>query len=91
MSAEVETGRRLTFRALGSNPVSGVVKNPQATLGTVAAKAAARIGLAGTYECLDAKNEVLSPEIPLADLPEDVTDITLASELTPARVHVSTV
>ena len=84
MSEALETGRRLTFRALGSDPVTGVVKNPQATLGTVAATAAARIGLAGTYECLTATNEVLSPETPLGDLPDEVTDITLASELTPA-------
>jgi hypothetical protein len=63
-----------------------LVKNPRSTLGKAAAKAAARIRLPGVYECLDAKNNVLSPEMPLGDLPEDVTDITLAPELTPARV-----
>jgi len=60
-----------------------LVRNPDAALGRVAAKAAAKFGIAGTFECLNARGDVLSPETRLADLPDEET-ITLASELTPA-------
>jgi hypothetical protein len=55
-------------------------------LGGVAAKVAGKLGLAGTFECLDRKknDRVISPETKLADLPED-TEITLADNPTPAR------
>lgn len=76
--------KKLTFRAVGCKPVSGWVKNPDATLGQVSAKVAAKMGIAGIYECLDPKEEgkALSPDTRLADLPDE--EITLASDLTPA-------
>jgi len=83
MSGATATERRLTFRALGSAPVTGVVKNPRATLGKVAALAASHLGIAGTFECMDEKNEVLAPETPLGELPRE-SSITLLPELTPA-------
>jgi hypothetical protein len=67
---------------MGQKPLKGKVKDPDATLGEVAAVAAARLKIAGAFECLNAKEETLSPEMRLADFPED--DITLASNLTPA-------
>ena len=77
--------KTLTFRTVGNQSLNGVVKNPNATLGTIAAKAARHLGLAGTFECLDRESRVLNPDTPLADLPAD-EEITLASELTPAGI-----
>lgn len=74
--------KKLTFRAVGCKPVSGRVKNPDATLGQVSAKVAAKLGIAGVFECLDQKDNTLSPDTRLADLP--VEEITLSSDLTPA-------
>ena len=80
-----ENTKNITFRAPGCAPMSGVVKNPSATLAKVAARAARKMGLAGTFECLSTKSsEVIAPDTRLVDLPADDTDITLASELTPA-------
>jgi hypothetical protein len=79
-----QKGKTLTFRVPGrSKPLTGVVKNPKATLGAIASKVAAKMGLAGTFEMLTESNDVLSPETPLADLPQDQA-ITLAAEFTPA-------
>lgn len=75
-------GRQLTFRVLGGEPITGTVKNPDATLGKVAAKVAAKLGIAGAFECLNAKQDTISPQTRLADLPDE--EITLASDLTPA-------
>jgi len=76
--------KTLTFRVPGRRkPLTGVVKNPNATLGSVASKVASKMGLAGTFEMLTQANETLSPETPLQDLPDD-QEITLAAELTPA-------
>ena len=86
MDAKTSAQRKLTFRVMGNrDPLTGVVRNPNATLGQVAAKVARKLGIAGTFECLNGKSEVLSPEIKLADLPDADSEITLASELTPAR------
>ena len=74
--------KTLTFRTPGREPLTGRVKNPSAKLGAVAAKVAARFGIAGTFECIGKQGEALDPETPLSDLPEE--EITLASELTPA-------
>jgi hypothetical protein len=82
MKTKKATEKHLTFRVLGREPVSGRVKDPQATLGEVSQHVAARLGIAGAFECLDSKNRELSPETRLADLPEE--EITLATELTPA-------
>ena len=76
-------GRQLTFRVLGREPVTGTVKNPDATLGKVAAKVAAKLGIAGAFECVNAKQETISPQTRLVDLPDE--EITLASDLTPAQ------
>jgi hypothetical protein len=85
MSARAGAERTLTFRVMGSrDPLTGKVKNPNATLGQVAAKVARKLGIAGTFECLNRKSEVLLPETKLADLPDGDTEITLASDLTPA-------
>lgn len=72
----------ITFRAPGREPLTGVVKNPSAKIGAVAARVALKMGLAGGFECLTRESEAIDPETPLADLPD--TEITLASELTPA-------
>jgi hypothetical protein len=74
--------KKLTFRALGCKPISGLVKNPDATLGQVSAKVAAKMGIAGVFECLDPKDNTLSPYTRLADLPDE--EITLSTDLTPA-------
>lgn len=79
---ETTNERVMTFRVPGREPLKGVIKNPDATLGKVAASVAQRQGLAGTYECLSRDGESLSPDMRLADLPDD--EITLASDLTPA-------
>jgi len=85
MKTQTKPGRKITFRALGRAPVTGVVRNPEALLGTVAAKVASRLGIAGSFEILDDRSEVLSPQTPLKDLPErEEAEYTLASELTPA-------
>ena len=85
MSAKSGAERTLTFRVMGNrDPLTGVVKNPNATLGQVAAKVARKLGIAGTFECLNRESEVLLPDTKLADLPDADSEITLASELTPA-------
>ena len=81
--ADTAETKQLTFRTLDGKSLSGAVKNPDGQLGNTAARAAARLGVAGTFECLDPKNQPISPETRLADLPED-EEITLSSELTPA-------
>lgn len=74
----------LKFRIPGrADPLVGVVKNPGATLGSIASKVASKMGLAGTFEMLTPDSKPLSPDTPLADLPAD-QEITLAAELTPA-------
>ena len=72
-----------TFSMRGRKPVSGRLKNSSdATLGSIARKAASKLGLhSGGFQCLDPNNQVLAPDMRLADLPEN---ITLAPELTPA-------
>ena len=82
MKTSDSTRRELTFCAKGCDPVSCLV-SPNVPLGEVAASVAARWDMAGTFECLNSKCETLSPETPIADLPDE--EITLASELTPAR------
>jgi len=75
--------KTLKFRTPSGEHIAGRVKNPDATLGTTAARIAARLGIAGTFECIGADNHVISPETRLADLPDEA-EITLAAELTPA-------
>lgn len=77
---EVKT---LRFRTPSGDQVVGRVKNPDATLGTTAARLAARLGIAGSFECVGPDNQVIAPDTRLADLPDEA-EITLASELTPA-------
>jgi hypothetical protein len=74
--------KKLTFEVEGSEPQSGYVRNPSATLGTVASQVAGRMGLAGTFECLY-QDQTLSPETPLEDLPDEAT-IRLSPQYTPA-------
>jgi hypothetical protein len=76
-------GKTLSFKVMGREPLSGVVRNPEATIGSVAPKIAERLGIAGTFEVLDAKGQTVNPSMKLADLP-DKEELTLASELTPA-------
>ena len=82
MAPTTAKGKQLTFHVRGREPLTGVMKNPDAPLGKVAAKLAAKLGIAGTFECLDRNERTISPETRLADLPDD--EITLASDLTPA-------
>ena len=86
MTTKTTREKQLTFRVLGHEPLTGTVKNPDAQLGKIAANVAAKLGIAGTFECLDRNSETLSPEMRLADLPDD--EITLASDLTPASFVV---
>lgn len=79
------TGKTLSFKVMGREPLSGVVRNPNATIGSVAPRIAERLGIAGTFEVLDGKGQTLSPLTRLADLP-DKEELTLASELTPASL-----
>ena len=75
--------RELTFQVRGRPPVKGIVKNPDAQLSQIATKAAGKLGLAGTFQCLDPNdNQVIEPRTRLEDLPSD--EIVLAPELTPA-------
>lgn len=78
--------KRLTFEVEGREPQSGFVRNPDATLGSVAAQVASRVGLAGTFQCLreDGNGEtLLSPDTPLSELPSE-TAIRLSPQYTPA-------
>ena len=74
--------KMLVFKTLDGRRLKGTVKNPQATLGAVASRLAAKAGLAGTFEMVDKNGLTLDPNIKLADVQTD--EITLASELTPA-------
>ena len=75
--------RTVTFKTVGNQkPLVGRPKNPDATLGSIGPHVAKQLGVAGTFEFLDSKNEVLDPDMRLADLPDE--EITLAPELTPA-------
>jgi hypothetical protein len=73
----------LQFRTLDGRCYRGTVKKPSARLGSVAAKIAARAGLAGTFEMIRPSGATLDPNTELKDLPQE-EDITLVSELTPA-------
>lgn len=76
--------KKVKWSLIGTeSSVTGVVRNPEAKLSDIAPRAAAKLGLVGGFECLDPgkDNEVLSPEMKLADLPEEVA---LVSEHTPA-------
>lgn len=74
--------KKLTFEIEGCEPQSGYVRNPSATLGTIATQVAGQMGLAGTFECL-LQDETLSPDTPLEDLPDEAT-IRLSPQYTPA-------
>jgi hypothetical protein len=75
--------KTLQFKTVQGEPVTGTVVNPDATIGSLAPRIAQRLGIAGTFEVLDANSRVLNPQTRLADLP-DGAELTLASELTPA-------
>ena len=83
--AKAQKAKTLRFRTVDGKTLTGEVKNPNGTLGNTAAKVAAKFGIAGTFECLNPDNKPVSPETRLADLPDE--EITLSSELTPARPH----
>jgi len=76
--------QRLRFHLLGDAGAvqTALVKNPDATIGSVSSKVAARLGIAGTFESLRKNGEAIAPDTRLADLPEP--DVYLASDLTPA-------
>ena len=78
----MQEAQSLTFRTVGGRSFTGTVKNPSASVGSVASRLAARAGLAGTFELVDNKGLTLDPSTRLEDLPD--SEITLASELTPA-------
>ena len=82
MANHTASEKQLTFHAPGGQRLRCRVRNPDAPLGKVVASVAARLNVAGTFECLDRNSETISPETRLADLPDD--EITLASDLTPA-------
>jgi hypothetical protein len=74
--------KTVTFKMPGGRTITGQVKNPQATLGAVAGRLAARHGLAGTFELVNKDGVTLDPNTQLESLPDE--EVTLASELTPA-------
>jgi len=82
MANNTANEKQLKFHVPGGQLLRCRVRNPDAQLGKLAASVAARLGVAGTFECLDRNSETISPETSLADLPDD--EITLASDLTPA-------
>ena len=63
--------KTLTFQTLDGRQFKGTVKNPQATLGAVASRLAARVGLAGSFEMVDKNGLTLDPNIKLADVQTD--------------------
>ena len=73
---------RIRFRTLNGKRFQGAVKKPSARLGPVAARIAARAGLAGTFEMVAKDGATLDPGTELKDLPDE--EITLVSELGPA-------
>jgi hypothetical protein len=73
---------RIRFRTLSGKCFQGAIKKPSARLGRVAAKIAARAGLAGTFEMVAKNGATLDPRMELKDLPDE--EITLVSELGPA-------
>ncbi len=75
--------KTITFKTLDGRAFTGAVKNPAATLGSVASRIAAKAGLAGSFETVDKNGVTLDPNLTLADLPQG-EEVTLASELTPA-------
>ena len=78
-----EQQRKITFSVVGSDVSrSGYVMNGRATLGSVAARVARSMGLAGGFQCLTPESELLSPETPLEDLPTE--DVRLIADHTPA-------
>jgi hypothetical protein len=72
----------IRFRTLNGRTFRGAVKKPSARLGPVAARIAARAGLAGTFEMVGKNGATLDPCTELKDLPDE--EITLVSELSPA-------
>jgi hypothetical protein len=72
----------LHLKTLNGRRFRAIVKNPCARLGNVAARIAARAGLAGTFEMIAKNGATLDPNTELKDLDDE--EITLASELTPA-------
>ena len=81
MSKTATPPRQITFRAPGRQPVTGVVRNPQATLGVASRAVAEKFGFAGGYEAV-VDGQVVPLDTPLADLP---ADLMLVPDLTPAR------
>lgn len=79
----MDATKTITFKTLDGRAFTGAVKNPAATLGSVASRIAAKAGLAGSFETVDKNGVTLDPNLTLADLPQG-EEVTLASELTPA-------
>lgn len=63
---------------------TGNVKNPAATVGSIASRIAAKAGLAGGFEIVEAKSgKTISPDVQLKDIPDNA-ELALAPEFTPA-------
>ncbi|GIW89858.1 MAG: hypothetical protein KatS3mg109_0290 [Pirellulaceae bacterium] len=75
--------KTVTFQTLGGRRLKAKVKNGSATVGALASRAAARAGLAGSFELLDDRGATLDPNTRLDALADDQT-LTMVSELTPA-------
>ena len=81
----MKVDQKLTFKTVDGRAFTGIVRNPEATLGSVAGRlAATKAGLAGTFEIVNQAGITMDPNIKLADLPDTADELTLASELTPA-------
>lgn len=73
--------KTLNFKTLDGRSFTGAVKNPSATVGSVASHLAHRAGLTNC-ELIDAKTNVtIDPNTRLEDLPEE---IVMSPALTPA-------
>jgi hypothetical protein len=76
--------QKVTVKALGRENVTALIRNPKTHVGALAASAASRMGLPGTFEILH-NNQVVAPQTPLEDLPlEAEAEVVLVPELTPA-------
>jgi hypothetical protein len=79
---ENSTARKVTFR-WGTGSRTGTIRNPQASVGSVADRLAKQIGISGAFQVLR-DGEPLSPDTPLREIPGDEIVLDLVPSLTPA-------
>ena len=80
----MKEGSPLVFNVIGGRKVSGTVRDANATVGTVAVHAARHLNVAGVFEVIGPGGDVIKPDTPLSELPDDVDTYGLSPALTPA-------